>query len=74
VGFWTLLALIATLTLIVLVGRCVAEHWVNSASDTLRQPMSVNELVREWIICVVLFGGLSALLHGALRLACWTVC
>jgi len=70
VGFWTLLALIATLTFIVLVGKYVAEHWVNSASDTLRQRMSVSELVREWIIGVVVFGGLSALLHGALRLAC----
>ena len=69
-GLWTLLALIATLTFIVLVGTYVAEHRANSAWGTIRQPMSVSELVREWITCVGLFGGLSPLLHGALRFAC----
>ena len=73
-GVWTLLALIATVTLIVLVGKYVAENQHEPAWDGLPKPMSVRELLREWIICVVLFGGLSALLYGALRLACWTVC
>jgi hypothetical protein len=73
VDFWTLLGLIATLTFIVLVGIYVSELHHNSTWD-LRKPMSLGELFREWIIFVVLFGGLSALLHGALLLACWTVC
>lgn len=72
--FWTLFELIAILTLSVLVGKYVAEHWVEPAWECRTKPMSVNELLREWIICVVLFGGLSALVHGTLRLACWTVC
>lgn len=36
--------------------------------------MPIGDVFREWIIYLVLFGGLSALLHGALRLACWTAC
>lgn len=72
--FWSLLGPIATLTFIVLFGGYVGEQRHNPARGDLRKPMSVRELFREWIIFVVLFGGFSALLHGALRLACWTVC
>ena len=56
-GFWTLLALIATLTLIVLVGKYLADKRHEPAWDGLTKPMSVSELVREWIIFVGLFGG-----------------
>lgn len=72
--FWTLLGLIATLTFIVLVGIYVSEQWHNPTWGDLRKPMSLGEVFREWLIFVMLFGGLSAVLHGALRLACWTVC
>lgn len=72
--FWSLLGLIANLTFIVLVGVYVSEQRHNPAWGDLRKPMSVRELFREWIIFVMVFSGLSALLYGALRLACWTVC
>lgn len=72
--FWTLLAMIATLTLIVLVSIYVSEQRHNPTWGDLRKPMSLVELFQEWIIFVVMFGGLSAFLHGALRLACRSVC
>lgn len=72
--FWTLLGLIATLTFIIFVGLYLSEQWFKPARDGMKKPISLGEVFREWVMYVVLFGGLSALLHIALGLACWTAC
>ena len=72
--FWTLFGLIAMLTFIVLVGIYESERRHRRPWNDLGKPMSLGELFREWVTYVALFGGLSILLHGALRLACWSAC
>ena len=41
---------------------------------TLRKPISLLEVFRDWLMYMLLFSGLTALLDEALRFACWTIC
>jgi hypothetical protein len=66
-----LFGLIALLSLVILVGGYIAENWFSSE---LRKPMTLSEVFRDWLIFMLLFSSLAALLNQALGLACRTVC
>jgi hypothetical protein len=70
----SMLGLVATLSLIVLLGVYISENWVSPTWQGLSKPISLVEVLREWLIYMVVFSGLAALLDEVLRFACWTVC
>jgi hypothetical protein len=66
--------LVATLSLIVLLGVYVSEHWLSPTWQGLSKPTSLVQVLREWLIYMLVFSGLAALLDEILRFACRTVC
>ena len=69
-----LFGLIALLSLVILLGGYIAENWFSSELVRISKPMTLSEVLRDWLIFMLLFGGLATLLDPALRLACRTVC
>lgn len=69
-----MLALVGTLSLIVLLGVYISENWFSPTWQGLSKPISLIEVLREWLLYMLLFSGLTALLDKALHLACWTIC
>ena len=69
-----LFALIALLSLVMLLGGYIAENWFSSEWLRLSKPMTLGEALRDWLIFMLLFSVLAALLNQVLRLACRTVC
>jgi hypothetical protein len=69
-----LFELIALLSLVILLGGYIGENWFSSKWSAYSKPMTLGELLRDWVIFMLLFSGLEVLLNQALRLACRTVC
>ncbi len=69
-----LFGLIALLSLVILLGGYIAENWFSSKWSAYSKPMTLGEMFRDWLVFMLLFSGLEALLNQALRLACRTVC
>ena len=74
-GPMKLFGLIALLSLVILLGGYIGENWFSSNRwSGSSKPMTLGEMLRDWLIFMLLFSGLEALLNQALRLACRTVC
>lgn len=69
-----MLGLIGGLSLMVLVMVYISEKWFSSTWQGLSRPISLVEMLREWLIYMLLFGGLTVLLETVLDSACRTVC
>ena len=69
-----LFGLIALLSFVILLSGYIAENWFSSRWPGPSKPMTLGEVLQDWVIFMLLFGGLAALLNQALRLACRTVC
>ncbi len=71
IGIWKLIGSLSLIVLIMLYisDRCFSLRW-----QGLSKPISLLEVLREWLIYMLLFGGLIILLQKVLDSACWTVC
>jgi hypothetical protein len=69
-----MLALVGTLSLIVLLGVYISENWFSPTWKGGSKPISFIEVLRDWLLYMLLFSGLTVLLDEALHFACWTVC
>ena len=69
-----LFGVIALLSLVILLGGYIAENWFSYKWQGPSTPITLRAVIRDWLIYVLLFGGLAALLNQILRVACRTVC
>jgi hypothetical protein len=70
-GMWRL---IGSLSPMVLVMVYISEKWFRSTWQGFTQASSLREVLREWILYMLLFSSLTVLLEIVLDSACWTVC
>ena len=69
-----MVGLIRGLSLMILMVLYIADRWVSATWQGLIEPVSLSEVLREWLLYTLLFGSVTVLLQKILDLACSTVC
>jgi hypothetical protein len=67
-------AIIASLSFIILALYYISDNWFGGVQRRLSKPVSLLQVLGEWLVFMLLFSGLTVLLETILDSACWTVC
>jgi hypothetical protein len=71
---WGWIGFIGSMALSVLVVLYISESWFRTRWEGLSKPISLLEVAREWIVFMLVFGGLTVSLQKMLDSACWKLC
>ncbi|MBA5875567.1 MAG: hypothetical protein GDA66_13590 [Nitrospira sp. CR1.2] len=68
------LGIFGLLALTVLLVAYAYERWFGTTWPWLHQPLTLRQLVCDWLLYMLLFAGLGTVLERALRFACSISC